>query len=70
MCDTIDTTPYPGQRVRVEGLISKPEYNGLFARVEMLREGGRYRVVMEQGGKVLSLKRDNLMPVRGVDNSC
>ena len=58
-----DTCPCPGQRVRVEGLSKSPHYNGLFARVEVRLEGGRYRVVMEQGGKVLSLKADNLVVV-------
>ena len=29
----------------------------------MKLEGGRYRVVFERGGKVLSLKSDNLMPM-------
>ena len=58
-----DTCPCPGQRVRVEGLSKSPHYNGLFARVEVRLEGGRYRVVMEQGDKVLSLKADNLVVV-------
>jgi hypothetical protein len=49
--------------VRVEGLSKAPHYNGLFARVEARLEGGRYRVAMEQGGKVLSLKADNLVVV-------
>ena len=58
-----DTCPCPGQRVQVEGLSKAPHYNGLFARVEVRLEGGRYRVAMEQGGKVLSLKADNLVVV-------
>ena len=53
----------PGQRVRVEGLSKSPHYKGLFARVEQRLKGGRYSVVLEQDGQVLSLKGDNLMPV-------
>ena len=53
----------PGQRVRVEGLSKSPHYNGLFARVEVQLEGGRYRVVMKQDSNVLSLKTDNLVVV-------
>ena len=58
-----DTCPCPGQRVRVEGLSKSSHYNGLFARVEVRLEGGRYRVVLEQDKMVLSLKGDNLKPV-------
>ena len=59
----VPTCPCPGQRVRVDGLSKSPHYNGLFARVEVRLEGGRYRVVLEQDKKVLSLKGDNLKPV-------
>ena len=55
--------PCPGQRVRVEGLSKSPHYNGLFARVEVRLEGGRYRVVLEADGKVLSVNADNLKPI-------
>jgi hypothetical protein len=49
--------------VRVEGLSKSAQYNGLFGRVELKLQGERYRVVLEQDAKVLSLKGDNLMPV-------
>ena len=58
-----ETCPYPGQRVRVQGLMKSPHYNGLLARVELKLEGGRYRVALEQGGEVISLKGQNLMPI-------
>ena len=59
-----DSCPYPGQRMRVEGLSTSKHYNGLIARVELRLEGGRYGVVLERpDGKVLSLKGVNLTPV-------
>ena len=48
--------------MRVEGLRQSTKYNGLFGHVEQKLEGGRYRVVFEQGCWVLSLKGNNLMP--------
>ena len=66
------------QRVRVEGLRNKPEYNGRLARVQVQLEGGRFCVVLERQefdsgtecarislrkDKVLSLKGENLVPV-------
>jgi len=51
-------------RVRVEGLSKSPQYNGRLGTIQRDVEGGRLRVVLEQDGKVLSLKRENLVEVQ------
>ena len=48
-------------RVRVQGLSKSPQYNGLIGTIQGGVEGGRMRVVLDQTGKVLSLKRENLL---------
>jgi len=48
-------------RVRVEGLSKSPQYNGRIGTIQGEVEGGRLRVVLDQDGKVLSLKRENLV---------
>ena len=48
-------------RVRVKGLSKSPQYNGLIGTIQGGVEGGRMRVVLDQTGKVLSLKRENLL---------
>lgn len=53
---------YPGQWVKVEGLVKSTEYNGLFGGIDAQLEGGRYRVFLEDG-RELSLKSENLLPV-------
>jgi len=51
-------------RVRVEGLSKSPQYNGQLGTIQREVEGGRLRVVLDQDGKVLSLKRENLVEVQ------
>jgi len=51
-------------RVRVEGLSRSPQYNGQLGTIEREVEGGRLRVVLDQDGKVLSLKRENFVEVQ------
>jgi len=51
-------------RVRVEGLSKSPQYNGQLGTIECELEVGRLRVVLDQDGKVLSLKRENLVEVQ------
>ena len=51
-------------RVRVEGLSKSPQYNGQFGTIQREVEGGRLRVVLDQDGKVLSLKRENFVEVQ------
>ena len=51
-------------RVRVKGLSKLPEYNGRLGMIQCEVEGGRLRVVLDQDGKVLSLKRENLVEVQ------
>ena len=48
-------------RVRIMGLSRSPQYNGLTGTIQGGVEGGRMRVVLDQTGKVLSLKRENLL---------
>ena len=47
--------------VRVEGLSKSPQYNGLIGTIQDGVEGARMRVVLDQTGKVLSLKFENLL---------
>ena len=56
-------------RMRVEGLSESPQYNCQLSTIEREAEGGRLRVVLDQDGKVLSLKRENfvLLPCRRSD---
>jgi hypothetical protein len=51
-----------GDRVRVQGLVSKPEYNGALGNVDSLLDlfGMGRIVVMLDSGKELSLKAENL----------
>jgi len=51
-------------RVRVEGLSDSPQYNGQLGTIQREVEGGRLRVATDQDGKVLSLKRKNLVEVQ------
>jgi len=51
-------------RVRVEGLSESPQYNGQLGTIECELEVGRLRVVLDQDGKVFSLKRENLVEVQ------
>jgi len=51
-------------RVRVEGLSKLSQYNGQLGTIEREVEGGRLRVVLDQDGKVLSLKRENLVEIQ------
>jgi len=51
-------------RVRVEGLSNSPQYNGRLGTIQREVEGGRLRVVLDQDGKVLSLRRENLVEVQ------
>ena len=49
------------QRVRITGLIGRPELNGAYAKVLCYDEArGRYAVMTEVGHEQLSLKRPNL----------
>jgi len=50
--------------VRVEGLSKSPHYNGQLGTIEREVDGGRLRVVLDQDGNVLSLKRENLVEVQ------
>jgi hypothetical protein len=47
-------------RVGVEGLSKSPQYNGRIGTIQGEAGGGRLQVVLDQDGKVLSLKRENL----------
>ena len=51
-------------RVRVEGLSELPQYNGQIDTIEREVEGGSLRVVLDQDGEVLSLKRENFVEVQ------
>ena len=51
-------------RVRVEGLSESPQYNGQHGTIQREAEDGRLRVVLDQDGKVLSLKRENFVEVQ------
>ena len=51
-------------RVRVEGLSKSPQYNGRLGTIHHEVEGSRLCVVLDEDGKVLSLKRDNLVEVQ------
>jgi len=51
-------------RVRVEGLSKSPLYNGRLGTIQREVVGGRLRVVLDEDGKVLSLKRENLVEVQ------
>ena len=50
-----------GQRVRVHGLVKKPEYNGQLGTVQNKAvEDGRLCVILDKGNKELSLKTSSL----------
>ena len=51
-------------RVCVEGLSKSPQYNGRLGTIQREVEGSRLCVVLDQDGKVLSLKRENLVEVQ------
>jgi hypothetical protein len=51
------------RRVRVRGLVKSPQYNGLVGTVEGEAPGDRFKVVLDEGGKELSLKNENLVAV-------
>ena len=51
-------------RVRVEGLSKTPQFNGQLGTISREVEDGRLRVVLNQDGKVLSLKCENLVEVQ------
>ena len=48
-------------RVRVERLSKSPQYNGLIGTIQVGVARGRIRVVFDQTGKVLSLKREKFL---------
>jgi len=57
-------------RVRVDGLSKSPRYNGCLGTIQREVEGGRLRVVLDQDGKVLNLKPENLVEVRQEQEAC
>jgi len=57
-------------RVRMEGLSKLSQYNGQLGTIEREVEGGRLRVVLDQDGKVLSLKRESCRDPTGARGKC
>jgi len=50
-------------RLRVEGLSKSPQSNGRLGTIQREVEGGGLRVVLNQDGKMLTLKSENLVEV-------
>ena len=53
-----------GTRVRVQGLSKSPQYKDLVGAITGEGEGGRWQVVLEKDGRAVSLKGENLVPVK------
>jgi len=61
--ERLDTALCPKDRVRVRGLVAKSEYNGRSANVVETLANGRVAIVLDAGGKELSVRQESLEPL-------
>jgi tetratricopeptide (TPR) repeat protein len=65
-----DVAPLLYQRVRIDGIVARPELNGAFGKViSWSDDRGRYGVRLEQGGEQVALKPANLTAAGAADGA-